>query len=66
MTKIGLEAYTKVTKELFDMMSELTEDLFKAERGNQAAAQRFRVKSIKFEKKAKLYRKLSIWKQKQQ
>lgn len=47
--------------QLKDLLEQIYEDLHKAtEKGNKAAAQRVRTKSIKFEKIAKLYRKESV------
>ena len=42
------------------LLVELVKDLDKANRGNKAASQRVRTKTIKLEKVAKLYRKESI------
>ncbi len=42
------------------LLVELVKDLDKATRGNKAASQRVRTKTIKLEKVAKLYRKESI------
>jgi dipeptidase len=42
------------------MLSELSDDLEKAEHGNKAAAQRVRTNTIKFAKVAKTFRKESV------
>lgn len=43
-----------------NLLLELIKDLDKSNRGNKAAAQRVRTKTIKLEKVAKVYRKESI------
>ncbi len=43
-----------------ELLVELIKDLDKASRGNKAASQRVRTKTIKLEKVAKVYRKESI------
>jgi len=48
------------TKELKDLLCNLTHDLEKAEGGNKAASQRVRTGTVKLEKVAKRYRKESI------
>ena len=48
------------TKELRDLLSQLTHDLEKADGGNKAASQRVRTGTVKLEKVAKRYRKDSI------
>lgn len=45
---------------LKDMLSQITQDLHKAEGGNKAAAQRVRTMTVRLEKVAKNYRKESI------
>lgn len=45
---------------LKDMLSQITQDIQKAEGGNKAAAQRVRTMTVKLEKVAKNYRKESI------
>lgn len=47
-------------KAMKELLCSIDKDLEKAEAGNKAAAQRVRTCSIKFEKAAKLYRKLSV------
>lgn len=42
------------------LIYELKIDLPKAESGNKAASQRVRVNSVKFEKTAKIYRRVSV------
>lgn len=42
------------------LLSAITKDLVKAEKGNKAASQRVRTNSIKLEKNAKKYRKESV------
>lgn len=42
------------------LLSAITKDLVKAEKGNKAASQRVRTNSIKLEKTAKKYRKESV------
>jgi len=43
-----------------DLLSQITSDLEKSEKGNKAASQRVRTGTVKLEKTAKLYRKESI------
>jgi hypothetical protein len=47
-------------KRMDSMLTCLTKDLAKAEKGNKAASQRVRTGSIKFAKLAKQYRKESV------
>lgn len=47
-------------KNVKELLSQLTHDLEKADRGNKAASQRVRTGTVKLEKIAKLYRKESI------
>jgi hypothetical protein len=47
-------------KTMRSMLEHLLKDLTKVERGNKAAAQRVRTGSIKFAKKAKIFRKESV------
>jgi hypothetical protein len=47
-------------KTLDMLLTHITKDLVKAEKGNKAASQRVRTNSIKFEKVAKKYRKESV------
>ena len=42
------------------LLSAITKDLVKAEKGNKAASQRVRTNSIRLEKTAKKYRKESV------
>ena len=53
-------ALKDTTNKIKNLLSEITSDLEKAERGNKAAAQRVRTGTICLEKTAKLYRKESI------
>jgi hypothetical protein len=53
-------ALKQTVNELRQMLSEIIEDLQKAEGGNKAAAQRVRTSTIRLEKSAKNYRKESI------
>lgn len=50
----------RFTVQLRSLMNEMLQDLEKAEKGNQTAAQRVRTHSIAFGKIAKEWRKLSI------
>lgn len=47
-------------KHLRDLLSQITHDLEKAEKGNKAASQRVRTGTVRLEKVAKTYRKESI------
>lgn len=47
-------------KHMRDLLSNITNDLEKADAGNKAASQRVRTGTVKLEKVAKLYRKESI------
>lgn len=58
-------AFKDTTKNLKDLLHEITGDLQKAENGNKAASQRVRTGTVKLEKVAKLYRKESIKSEKQ-
>jgi DNA-binding protein H-NS len=53
-------ALNDTVKNLRNLLSHITHDLEKAERGNKAASQRVRTGTVKLEKIAKLYRKESI------
>lgn len=53
-------ALQQTVKQMQDLLSMITSDLEKANRGNKAASQRVRTGTIKLEKTAKLYRKESI------
>lgn len=56
-----------LVQELKQLLEDIYEDLEKyAEKGNKAAGQRVRVKSVIFEKRAKEFRKLSVSRQKNQ
>ena len=46
--------------EMRNLLHEIVHDLEKAEKGNRAAAQRTRTRSIKFAKVSKLFRKESV------
>jgi len=50
---------------LKEMLTQIAQDLNKAENGNKAAAQRVRTTSVRFEKLAKTYRKESIHSERQ-
>lgn len=47
-------------KEMHDLLTHITADLQKSEKGNKAASQRVRTGTVKLEKVAKLFRKESI------
>lgn len=47
-------------KHLRDLLSQITHDLEKADKGNKAASQRVRTGTVRLEKVAKTYRKESI------
>lgn len=47
-------------KQMRDLLTEITSDLEKSEKGNKAASQRVRTGTVKLEKIAKLFRKESI------
>jgi hypothetical protein len=53
-------ALKETMKSLNNLIEAISKDLIKAEKGNKTAAQRVRVNTIKFSKKAKTYRKESI------
>lgn len=53
-------ALKDTVKHLRDLLSKVTHDLEKADKGNKAASQRVRTGTVKMEKIAKLYRKESI------
>lgn len=53
-------AFKDTIKHLRDLLSQITHDLEKAEKGNKAASQRVRTGTVRMEKVAKLYRKESI------
>jgi Histone H1-like protein Hc1 len=61
MTSLNREAYNRNINQITDSLRKMADDLTKAISGNKAATQRFRSESVKFEKIAKLFRKLSIW-----
>lgn len=48
------------TQQMHDLIAEIGHDLVKAEKGNRAASQRVRTRTIKLEKIAKQYRKESV------
>lgn len=50
----------ETTKTMYGLLSKITHDLAKSERGNRAAAQRVRTGTVKLEKVAKRYRKESV------
>jgi hypothetical protein len=58
-------ALKETFKHLKDLLSNITQDLEKAEGGNKAASQRVRTGTVKLEKLAKHYRKESIKSEKQ-
>jgi len=51
-------------KEMHETIEHITKDLKKSEKGNKAASQRVRTKSIKLAKVAKKYRKESVCEEK--
>lgn len=53
-------ALQNTVSHLKELLSNITQDIGKAEGGNKAAAQRVRTQTVKFEKIAKTYRKESI------
>lgn len=53
-------ALKDTVKHMRDLLSQITTDLEKADKGNKAASQRVRTSTVKLEKTAKLYRKESI------
>lgn len=53
-------ALKDTVKHMRDLLSQITSDLEKADKGNKAASQRVRTSTVKLEKTAKLYRKESI------
>lgn len=58
-------ALKETVKHMRDLLTNITQDLEKAEGGNKAASQRVRTGTVKLEKIAKLYRKDSIKAEKQ-
>jgi len=54
--------YMKNLLRMGDLLIQMNEHLIKTMKGNKAATQRLRTETILFEKTAKLFRKLSIWK----
>ena len=52
--------YPSITFELGHLTDEIITNLFKAERGNMAAAQRLRMCTLRFEKLALAFRKESV------
>lgn len=53
-------AFKDTIKHLRDLLSQITHDLEKADKGNKAASQRVRTGTVRMEKVAKLYCKESI------